>query len=110
MRAAPPAIEPSAARDIERAPVGEMQRHKRLEQTAVCRDAEMEQFVGDDEILKTWVLFDQVLGEGDDAGRRAGTPFAGHPLDADNSRLGMQTLRPVLNLSTELLACVVTRL
>ena len=61
MRAAPPAIEPSAARDIERAPVGEMQRHKRLEQTAVRRDAEMEQFVDDHEILKARILLVQIV-------------------------------------------------
>jgi hypothetical protein len=61
--------------------------HKRLEQAAVRWHSEMQQFVGDDEILKTGVLFNQILGKGNDAGRRTGAPFAGHPLYADHSSL-----------------------
>jgi len=52
----------------------------------------MEQFVGDHEILKAWLLFDQILGEGDGAGCRTGTPFPRHPLNANDPGLDLQTL------------------
>jgi hypothetical protein len=52
----------------------------------------MEQFVGDHKILKAWLLFNQVRGEGDDAGCRTRTPFPRHPLNANDPGLDLQTL------------------
>jgi len=56
------------------------------------REPKMEQFVGDHKILKAWLLFDQVLGEGDGAGCRTGTPFPRHPLNANDPGLDLETL------------------
>jgi hypothetical protein len=52
----------------------------------------MQQFVGDHEILKAWLLFGQVIGEGDNAGGGAGTPFSCHTLHANDPGLDLQTL------------------
>jgi hypothetical protein len=77
----------TASFDIELAPSGNMGCHQRFKQPAVCRDSEMQQFVGDHKILKTSLLFDQVLSEGDDAGRRTGAPFPRHPLNTNDPGL-----------------------
>ena len=53
--------------EIEVPPTWNMSRHQRLEQATVCRNAEMQQLVCNHEILKARFLFDQVLGESDDA-------------------------------------------
>jgi hypothetical protein len=45
-----------------------------------------------DEVLEPRFLFDQILGESDGAGRRTGTPFPHHPLDANDPGLDFQTL------------------
>jgi len=82
---------------------------QRPKQAAVCRDAEVEQFVYDDKILKARLLFHQVFGDGDRAGGRAGTPFPGHTLHSNNPCFGFQTLRPVSNSLMEAFTSVVTR-
>jgi hypothetical protein len=75
--------------DIELPPSWKMCRHQRLEQAAVCRYPQMEQFVRDHEVLKAWLLFDQILGEGDNATRRTRTPFPRHALNANDRGLDL---------------------
>jgi hypothetical protein len=49
----------------------------------------MQQLMDYHEVLKTRFLFHQVLGEGDRAGGRAGTPFPRHTLHPDNTSFGV---------------------
>ena len=62
-----------------------MRRHQRLEQAAVVRHTQVKQLVGNDEILEAVRLIEKIGGERDRPRARTRTPFARHPLHADQS-------------------------
>jgi hypothetical protein len=64
----------------------------------------MQQFVSDDEVLKSDVLIGQIVGKRDDSVGRARTPFPSHALDADNPGLCLKPLGPVLDTFTKVFA------
>ena len=79
---------------VHGAPLGHVRCHQRLEQAAVVRNLEVQEFVHDDEVLEGLVLVVEVDREGDRAGSRAGAPFPGHPLDPNDTRHDAQLDHP----------------
>src|SRR5579863_1920191 len=73
--------------DVMVTPPRQVRAHERLEQLAVVRNAEMQELVRDDEILKSFVLLRKVGGKGDCACTRTRSPFTRHPLHANASGL-----------------------
>ena len=48
--------------DILFFPIGQMGRHQRLEELAMVRNAQVQEFMGDDKILEAWLLVGKIHG------------------------------------------------
>jgi len=70
----------------------------------MVRYTQVQELVGNHEILETWLPIGQIISQTNDAGGRAGTPFPFHVLYADDSWLSFQLVRPVLHPLTQPLA------
>ncbi len=71
-------------------------------------NAQMQQLVRNDEVLKSGSLFDQIGSKGHDSRCRARPPLLRHALNPHQSRSDMQSLRPVLDAGTNSFALFVT--
>ena len=80
-------------------PVGDVDRHEGLEQTAVVGNTKMQQLVGHDEILKPCDLVFEIGRQRNGAPGLTGTPLAGHPLDTHHLGLDLELGGPALDPS-----------
>lgn len=71
-----------------------MSRHERLEQAAVVRNAQMQQLVRYDKVLKALRLIEQVNGQCDRPSAGARSPFPCHALNPDDPRIDFELDRP----------------
>ena len=62
---------PVEPKSIVPSPIRNMDAHQSLEDLPVVGDAQMQQFVGNHEVLETHLLIGQILGKRDDATGRA---------------------------------------
>lgn len=84
----------SASLQVVLSPVRDVGCQQRSEQLSVVGDAQVQEFVCDDEILKAGFLVGQVSRKGNGPRCRAGAPLSGHVLNAHQPRADGQLLRP----------------
>ena len=79
----------------------DMNAHKRAKEPAVVTDAQVQEFVHDDNVLKMLLAVRELRSEGHRSTRRAGAPLLCHSRNAHGTRAKRELLGPILDAAVQ---------